>query len=297
MRFPPRPVRLVLLDGYGVTLDPGNSAQLHSAFAGMGFPGLLDAPLYRHLIGAHREGRSHVLVAGTPGAYREMVRHERLVALREALVRQGLSSADATHSAAGAYAVVRDYLDDFYASVRPLPGVPEFLEQLRSRGFALTMCSNSERVREAARSAGIAPYFSRILGAEELGALKPMGEPHRRACDLNGRSPAESAAVDDRWASGGKAACRAGLRVVLLEPDPAELPSRLPRNVHVADGHAAALSALRHWAGPVRTAVGATVPTARQAVEPRGGVAARRPAPLWEQRMRRELTRTPPRPR
>ena len=62
-------------------------------------------------------------------------------------------------------------MDEFYGSqVRPRPGVPEFLERLRSAGVRICVATASDRyqVETALAHAGIATYIERIFTCTEL---------------------------------------------------------------------------------------------------------------------------------
>lgn len=62
---------------------------------------------------------------------------------------------------------------------RPYPGVPALLEQLRSAGCALGLCTNkpSEPARAICHELGLLRFFGAVTGGDTLAMRKPDAEP------------------------------------------------------------------------------------------------------------------------
>lgn len=72
-----------------------------------------------------------------------------------------------------------------------VPGAPEYLQALRSRGLELAAVTNWDvSVRGRLADLALAPFFSHVVSAAEAGARKPDPAVFRRALDLLG-IPAE----------------------------------------------------------------------------------------------------------
>lgn len=95
----------------------------------------------------------------------------------------------------------REVFEELKGSIlpAPFPHVPETLAALQEAGCTLTVASarGSESLNDLLRAMGIAPYFSYVLGADNVTRCKPDPEPVLKTmCDL-GFPPEETLVVGD----------------------------------------------------------------------------------------------------
>ena len=82
---------------------------------------------------------------------------------------------------------------DSYAHVALKPGVREYLDRLRARGERMAIFTSSVPLhcRTALEVHGLAPYFERVVFAQELGMDKGNPDCFRRAAETLGVTPEE----------------------------------------------------------------------------------------------------------
>jgi HAD superfamily hydrolase (TIGR01509 family) len=101
--------------------------------------------------------------------------------------------------------------------LRAFPGIGEGLERLRRRGLALAVASNgfADVVRLSLERCGLAPWFSRVVGVDEVANGKPAPDIYLEAARRLGTPPGECVVVEDSPA-GIRAARAAGCRVLAV---------------------------------------------------------------------------------
>jgi HAD superfamily hydrolase (TIGR01549 family) len=93
-----------------------------------------------------------------------------------------------------------------------VPGAPESLAELRSRGLELAAVTNWDvTVHEHLSDLGLAPFFSHVATSAEAGARKPDPAPFRRALDLLHVPPERALHIGDDEAD-REGAAAAGMR-------------------------------------------------------------------------------------
>jgi putative hydrolase of the HAD superfamily len=93
-----------------------------------------------------------------------------------------------------------------------VPGAPESLRALRSRGLELAAVTNWDvTVHERLSDLGLAPFFSHVVTSAEAGARKPDPVPFHRALDLLRVTPERAVHIGDDEADRVGAAA-AGMR-------------------------------------------------------------------------------------
>jgi len=108
--------------------------------------------------------------------------------------------------------VYQIYLEIVEENIRLFPGIPELLETLRDRGYALALASSADHVKIDAnlRAAGIdRALFSILLGGNDVVHKKPDPEIYRTACVGLGLDPASCLVMEDAL-NGVRAAKSAG---------------------------------------------------------------------------------------
>ncbi len=70
---------------------------------------------------------------------------------------------------------VLHYADNIAVDSKPYPGIVEAMEQLRSQGATLAVCTNKieRHARAVIDALGLADFFAAIAGRDTLGAYKP----------------------------------------------------------------------------------------------------------------------------
>jgi putative hydrolase of the HAD superfamily len=93
-----------------------------------------------------------------------------------------------------------------------LPGAPDSLRALRSRGLELAAVTNWDvTVHGRLIDLGLAPLFSHVVTSAEVGARKPDPAPFRRALDLLKVAPERALHIGDDHAD-REGAAAAGMR-------------------------------------------------------------------------------------
>jgi HAD superfamily hydrolase (TIGR01509 family) len=101
--------------------------------------------------------------------------------------------------------------------LRAFPGIGEGLERLRRRGIALAVASNgfADVVRLSLRCCGLDPWFSQVVGVDEVANGKPAPDIYIEATRRLGTPPGDCVVVEDSPA-GIQAARAAGCRVLAV---------------------------------------------------------------------------------
>ena len=99
------------------------------------------------------------------------------------------------------------------------PGVRELLEDLKARGLYVAIASSTRTpvVESQIRDAGLAGYFHRIVGGDQVTRSKPEPDIFLRALEGTGLLPGNSVVIEDSF-NGVRAASRAGMIPVMV-PD------------------------------------------------------------------------------
>lgn len=119
--------------------------------------------------------------------------------------------------------IVRKY--DHYlplvAGLKPRPGAIEIFGELRRRGVAQAVVSNSDRLVVDAnlRAVGLGYPGIRTISRNDVREGKPHPEPFLRAAWLAGIEPGEAVAIDDSW-TGVTAALAAGMKTIFWPEKP-----------------------------------------------------------------------------
>jgi HAD superfamily hydrolase (TIGR01509 family) len=119
--------------------------------------------------------------------------------------------------------IVRKY-DHYWPLVdglKPRLGAVEIFNELRARGVAQAVVSNSDRMVVDAnlRAVGLAYPGMRTVSRNDVREGKPHPEPFLRAAWLAGVDPGEAVAVDDSW-TGATAALAAGMKTIFWPEKP-----------------------------------------------------------------------------
>jgi HAD superfamily hydrolase (TIGR01509 family) len=123
--------------------------------------------------------------------------------------------------------IVRKY-DHYWPLVeglKPRPGAVEIFNELRARGVAQAVVSNSDRMVVDAnlRAVGLAYPGMKTVSRNDVREGKPHPEPFLRAAWLAGVDPTEAVAVDDSW-TGATAALAAGMKTIFWPEKPTAGP-------------------------------------------------------------------------
>ncbi len=119
--------------------------------------------------------------------------------------------------------IVRKY-DHYWplvAGLKPRPGAVETFNDMRERGVAQAVVSNSDRMVVDAnlRAVGLAHPGLRTVSRNDVREGKPHPEPFLRAAWLAGIEPGEAIAIDDSW-TGAQAALAAGMKTIFWPEKP-----------------------------------------------------------------------------
>lgn len=136
----------------------------------------------------------------------------------ESLVELRAACASAFNSALGSSLTSEQYNGtfDFYV----LPGVPDALRALRSRGLALAVVANWDfGLHEHLANHGLASWFDAIVTSGEVGVRKPDPAPFRAALERLGVDPGRAVHVGDHPPHD-----EAGARAAGMHFAPAPLP-------------------------------------------------------------------------
>lgn len=111
-------------------------------------------------------------------------------------------------------------------TLKPRPGAVEVFNELRARGVAQAVVSNSDRLVVDAnlRAVGLAYPGIRTVSRNDVREGKPHPEPFLRAAWLAGIDPGEAVAVDDSW-TGVTSALAAGMKTIFWPETPMAGPS------------------------------------------------------------------------
>ena len=106
-------------------------------------------------------------------------------------------------------------------SLQPRPGAIEIFNELRARGVAQAVVSNSDRMIVDAnlRMVGLTYPGMKTISRNDVREGKPHPEPFLRAAFLAGVEPADSVAVDDS-VTGAMAGVAAGMRTMFWPEAP-----------------------------------------------------------------------------
>lgn len=122
------------------------------------------------------------------------------------------------HSRAQYFSSLKDeYFSHHQDSVRPLPGLPEFLRQLSAAEVPAAVATSAGRPRTEALLArfAILDHFSTIVTGDDVSKGKPDPEIYRLAASRLGLSPENLVVVEDAI-SGIRAGKAAGMRCVAV---------------------------------------------------------------------------------
>ena len=130
---------------------------------------------------------------------------------------------DYLHLEESCEAIIAEWMDlvqDAYRHVALKPHVREYLDRCRVSGRRMVLFTACvpEHCQAALDRHGLAPYFERVLYAQELGVEKNSPASFRHAAELLGVQPRECVLFDDSLAA-CKAAKAAGMTVVGVADD------------------------------------------------------------------------------
>lgn len=94
-----------------------------------------------------------------------------------------------------------------------LPGVRQFIEELKAAGVRIALGSASKNSAEILERTGISDFFDVIVDGNSVSRSKPDPEVFSRGAELLGLAP-ESCVVIEDAAAGVEAAHRAGMKVI-----------------------------------------------------------------------------------
>ena len=110
--------------------------------------------------------------------------------------------------------VFRKPWEKLFSSIKPFPGMHEFIEEASS-GYELAVLSDFP-IGVKLKALGVAEYFSYIASAEDSGHLKPSPVPFRVMLDALGFEPHQVLYVGDSESKDIAGARNAGLRSALI---------------------------------------------------------------------------------
>ncbi|MCZ8543690.1 HAD family phosphatase [Mesorhizobium qingshengii] len=110
-------------------------------------------------------------------------------------------------------------------SLKPRPGAIEIFSDLRARGVAQAVVSNSDRMIVDAnlRMVGLTYPGMKTISRNDVHDGKPHPEPFLRAAYLAGVDPAHAVAIDDSW-PGAMAGLAAGMKTIFWPEKPMDGP-------------------------------------------------------------------------
>jgi beta-phosphoglucomutase family hydrolase len=121
--------------------------------------------------------------------------------------------------------------------IAPLPGVTQWLDELRRYGIPCAIGSSTERLNidTILNALGIGHYFSAVVSADDVSHGKPDPEVFLTAGQRIGRDPAHCVVFEDALV-GIEAAHRGGMKVVgVATTNPIEVMSAADLAVHRLD--------------------------------------------------------------
>ena len=110
--------------------------------------------------------------------------------------------------------VFRKPWEKLFSSIKPFPGMHEFIEEASS-GYELAVLSDFP-IGVKLKALGVEEYFSYIASAEDSGHLKPSPVPFRVMLDALGFEPHQVLYVGDSESKDIAGAHNAGLRSALI---------------------------------------------------------------------------------
>ena len=133
-------------------------------------------------------------------------------------------------------AMVDAYRAHYYvqnqAGIDPYEGIEETLNGLRSRGIAMAVVTSKlhRGAKEELEGAGLAGFFGRIVGADDVTEHKPNAEPLLQAMNAISAVPAQTLMVGDTMADlgGARAAGTKSGAALWDSQDEAELRAAQP---------------------------------------------------------------------
>ena len=87
----------------------------------------------------------------------------------------------------------------FKSNAELYPETMRVLEELRTRGYRMSIVSNGVNQESTAQYLGIARYFEAIIGSVHVGFKKPMPEIYHLALSRLGIGPEQAIMVGDTW--------------------------------------------------------------------------------------------------
>ncbi|MEW5806844.1 MAG: HAD family hydrolase [Acidobacteriota bacterium] len=118
----------------------------------------------------------------------------------------------------------------------PIRGVMEILDELKNRGFPMSVISNAHgRVANDLRDAGLVSYFEYIFDSHWMGVEKPNPEIFRQAMKKVHATPSESLYVGDVYAIDIVGAKSAGMDAFLIDRYSLVDDVDCPKIKHISD--------------------------------------------------------------
>jgi HAD superfamily hydrolase (TIGR01509 family) len=83
--------------------------------------------------------------------------------------------------------------------LEPLPGLVDYLEEVRRRGLATALVTNApqENVEAVLLALELGDFFDELILSDDVGAVKPDPAPYEAALEKLGVSPGEALAFED----------------------------------------------------------------------------------------------------
>jgi HAD superfamily hydrolase (TIGR01509 family) len=99
--------------------------------------------------------------------------------------------------------------------LEPLPGLLDFMEEAKDRGFSLALVTNApeENVEAILLALDLGVFFDEVVLSDEVGPVKPDPAPYKAALEKLGIGPEEALAFEDST-SGIASAVGAGIPTV-----------------------------------------------------------------------------------
>ncbi|MEX1117548.1 MAG: beta-phosphoglucomutase [Terrimicrobiaceae bacterium] len=111
-----------------------------------------------------------------------------------------------------------EYYGELLASIGPadiLPGVMEFIDDLRTAGIKIAIGSSSRNARKILQQIGLLKDFDAVVGGNDIERSKPAPDVFLKAAEKLGAPPACCLVVEDA-AAGVEAAVAAGMRCLAV---------------------------------------------------------------------------------
>jgi HAD superfamily hydrolase (TIGR01509 family) len=142
--------------------------------------------------------------------------HSRFVGTTFQAMLDMMSQQFGTVFPTGLHLVKNSMVEELYRrELRIVPGVSDILDELKARGFTISIGSNSpkKRVELAIELTGIAHHFDRIVSYEDVTHGKPAPDIFLQAAKLAATSIGDCMVVEDSL-TGTSAAVAAGIRTI-----------------------------------------------------------------------------------